>query len=237
MFAGPNGSGKSTLKKLLPDEYLGHYLNPDELEQRLAAGRAVDFGQYGLQVDPEKLTEYLRSHSVLQSPRFARSVEQLQVVGNCIDLAGVSVNSYIASALIAFIRQQLLVTRQTFTFETVMSHPSKVDFLRAAKSAGFRTYLYYIATEDPEINLSRVESRVAAGGHDVPHRKVSERYYRSLDLLLEAIRQSNRAYIFDNSTESADHVWIAEITEGREMEVKSPIVPAWFHQYVMLKIT
>lgn len=32
MFAGPNGSGKSVLKSYLPQELLGVYLNPDEVE-------------------------------------------------------------------------------------------------------------------------------------------------------------------------------------------------------------
>lgn len=62
---------------------------------------------------------------------------------------------------------------------------------------GYRTYLYYIATEDPRINVSRVKYRVTRGGHDVPEEKTVNRYHASLALLREAIRYSNRAYIFD----------------------------------------
>jgi predicted ABC-type ATPase len=40
---------------------------------------------------------------------------------------------------------------------------------------------------------------VKTGGHDVPTDKVSARYYRSLDLLHEAVKHTNRTYIFDNS--------------------------------------
>ncbi len=32
MFAGPNGSGKSTIKDIIPAEWLGVYINPDEIE-------------------------------------------------------------------------------------------------------------------------------------------------------------------------------------------------------------
>ena len=40
-----------------------------------------------------------------------------------------------------------------------MSHPSKVALLENAQRAGYRTYLYYIATDDPAINVSRVANR------------------------------------------------------------------------------
>ena len=35
VFAGPNGSGKSTIKEVLPLEWLGVYLNPDEIEKAI----------------------------------------------------------------------------------------------------------------------------------------------------------------------------------------------------------
>ena len=137
-----------------------------------------------------------------------------------------------------FIRMKLLQSRQTFTFETVMSHPGKVALLQQAQQAGYRTYLYYVATDAPEINVSRVANRVALKGHDVPSEKIITRYYKSLELLIEAIRHTNRAYIFDNSSNNADgtHTWLAEITDGRMLELKTHQVPAWFKHAVLDKI-
>ena len=77
----------------------------------------------------------------------------------------------------------------SFTYETVMSHISKVELLNYAKLKGFRTYLYYIATDDPEINISRVKNRVNLGGHNVPENLIIDRYHRSLDLLINANRR------------------------------------------------
>jgi hypothetical protein len=36
---------------------------------------------------------------------------------------------------------------------------------------------------------------------------------------MDAIRHTNRAYVFDNSgnTQDKKHTWLAEITEGREL--------------------
>jgi predicted ABC-type ATPase len=85
---------------------------------------------------------------------------------------------------------------------------------------------YYIATEDPVINISRVCHRVKMGGHPVPEDKIISRYYRSLDLLFDAVRYSHRAYIFDNSGSAP--LWLAEVTEGKALAMKVDTVPQWF---------
>jgi predicted ABC-type ATPase len=142
----------------------------------------------------------------------------------------VGVNSYLASIAADFIRMKLIELRKSFSFETVMSHPSKVALLDRARQLGYRTYLYFIATEDPLINISRIQFRVEHGGHSVPKDKMVERYKRSLELLLPAIHSSNRAYIFDNSREQP--LWIAEITEGKILEAKTDELPFWFKRAV-----
>jgi len=40
------------------------------------------------------------------------------------------------------------------------------------------------------------------------------------------VKSTHRAYIFDNS--SHGHVWLAEITNGRILEMKSDLMPIWF---------
>ncbi len=147
-------------------------------------------------------------------------------------------NSYFASVAVDFLRQKLLASKISFTFETVMSHASKVELLAQAQRAGYPAYLYFIAMDDSEINVSRVRNRVKLGGHSVPEDRIVSRYHRSLDLLLNAIRHTNRAYVFDNSRDARDAIgtWIAEITEGRELELKSDQIPAWFKRSVLDKI-
>jgi predicted ABC-type ATPase len=151
-----------------------------------------------------------------------------------------TLKSYLPSALLGvYLNPDEMEQKITFTLETVMSHPSKVDLLTQAQAAGYRTYLYFVATDDPAINISRVKSRVKLGGHNVPEDKIAERYHRSLELLRDAIRHTNRAYVFDNSgnTQDKKHTWLAEITEGRELELKSDQIPAWFKRAILDKIT
>lgn len=108
-----------------------------------------------------------------------------------------------------------------------------MKILEKAQSLGYRTYLYYIATDDPSINISRVKNRVNFGGHPVPEEKIVSRYYRSLELLPKALRFTNRAYVFDNSTDSAEAIWLAEVTDGQFLEIKTGRIPAWFQRAVM----
>jgi len=118
---------------------------------------------------------------------------------------------------------------------TVMSSADKIDFLKKAGECGYKTYLYFIATDSPEINVSRVRYRVTQGGHDVAKDKIISRYFRSLDLLTCAIKNSWRAYVFDNS--GGAEFLLAESKEGKIIEIKSDVVPAWFDRYVIQKIT
>ncbi|MDH4477584.1 MAG: zeta toxin family protein [Verrucomicrobiaceae bacterium] len=238
LFAGPNGSGKSVLKSYLPEPLLGVYLNADEIEKGVREVGYVEMCRFGIDpVGAEVLpvftrSEFLAAHGLADAARGLSFSD-----GRLCFPAGV-INSYFASVIADFVRLKLLAEQRTFTFETVMSHPSKVDLLEKAQAAGYRTYLYYVATDDPAINISRVENRVKLNGHDVPPELVERRYYRPLDLVISAIRHTNRAYVFDNSTDNADrtHTWLAEITEGRTLELKTDQIPAWFKHAVLDKI-
>lgn len=142
------------------------------------------------------------------------------------------VDSYLAADLAEFIRQQLLLNEVSFTYETVMSHDGKIAFLQNARDKGYRVYLYFVATEDPEINISRVNVRVAQHGHYVASEVIKKRYFKSLELLKEAVKKTNRAYIWDNS--GAASVLLAEVTEGIDVRIfDTNNVPNWFVKYLV----
>jgi predicted ABC-type ATPase len=238
VFAGPNGSGKSTLKSVLPAELLGVYLNPDEIEARIRSTGFLNFGDFGIVNTATDIISFLASAPILLRAGLTNDCSKLRLVEGELQFHDVEVNSYWASAAVDFIRKMLLERSATFTFETVMSHPSKVELLKEAQAKGCRTYLYFVATDDPAINVSRVRERVRRGGHSVPEDRIVSRYHRSLHLLMEAIRHSNRAYIFDNSTENATgQTWLAEITDGSTLNLKTEEVPGWFKRSVLDKIS
>ena len=58
---------------------------------------------------------------------------------------------------------------------------------------------------DPAINILRIESRVASGGHDVEYPKVIDRYYKSLGHIKELIDICDILHVYDN-TESPKRI-------------------------------
>jgi predicted ABC-type ATPase len=86
-----------------------------------------------------------------------------------------------AQTIADFQRDQCLRGHVNFSFETVMSHPSKVDFMVRADDAGYQVTLYFVCTSDPDINVRRVQNRVLSGGHDVPQNRIIARYGEALD--------------------------------------------------------
>jgi predicted ABC-type ATPase len=235
MFAGPNGSGKSTIKSVIRSELLGVYINPDEIEKDIRNGDFLDLQAFGVRTTAAEILAFFQDSTLLAKADLLDEAEYLSFNGDKLSFHNVIVNSYFASVAADFIRHKLLETGTSFTFETVMSSPDKVAFLQKAQRRGYRTYLYYVATEDPIINILRVQRRVSLGGHPVPEDKIIARYSRSLDLLVDAIRHTNRAYIFDNSTHQ--QIWTAEITDGEFLEMKTDKMPAWFKTAVWDKFS
>ena len=68
-----------------------------------------------------------------------------------------------AQTIAETLRLDAIRDRASFSFETVMSHPSKLDVLRQARSAGFFVQMFFVATSNPAINVDRVANRVAQG--------------------------------------------------------------------------
>ena len=237
LFAGPNGSGKSALKSYLREPLLGVYLNPDEMEISVNSTGFLNLATMGVETNAREIIGHFTESALLRNKSLVEEAAKLSFLDGKLDFRRSGMNSYFASVAVDFIQRKLIEKHASFTFESVMSHPGKVELLADAQAKGYRTYLYYIATDDPEINISRVSSRVALGGHSVPADKIVSRYHRSLDLLLDAIKVSNRAYIFDNSTNDIGRIWLAEVTDGSSLELMSDKIPAWFQRAVLDRIS
>lgn len=68
---------------------------------------------------------------------------------------------------------------------------------------GYFNAVLLVSTEDPSINIRRVEQRARFGSHDVPPDKVENRYYRMSDLIPEYYSQADLFVAFDNSREAS----------------------------------
>lgn len=80
-------------------------------------------------------------------------------------------------------RENCLKNGESFIFETVFSAFDKVDFLQKAKDTDFFVRLFFVGTNHPAINASRIARRVMEGGHDVPISKIINPYIKLNKLL------------------------------------------------------
>ena len=233
IFAGPNGSGKSTIKEVISEELLGVYINPDEIEKEIKTFDFLDLSYFGISTTEDEVLEFFSNSILLKKADLIDETYNLKFNDDKLIFTNiVEINSYFASVCADFIRKKLVEKRVSFTFETVMSSPDKIELLKLAKKLGYKTYLYFVSTSDPLINISRVRNRVQQGGHDVPQDKIVSRYYRSLSNLKEAIKYTDRAYIFDNS--SHKRTWICEISNATEVEIKQDNIPKWFENSFLI---
>lgn len=236
MFAGPNGSGKSTLIKAIRDEFnIGYFVNADEIENSLNKHKYLLLENYlKKKIMQDDWEDFAKNYQ--DDIRFKdRVFPKFNISDNILTFKKPinTIDSYVASVIAEFLRLQLLLETSNFSFETVMSHSSKVDFLQQAKKAGFKIYLYFICTQDPEINIARVHNRVYKGGHNVENEKIKERYYRSLELLPKAFLKADRVFVIDNS--NVNRTVVLE-KSGKEVLLHTSKIPEWVNEFLLKKI-
>ena len=125
------------------------------------------------------------------------------------------------------LREKCLSDKTSFVFETVLSSTEKIDFLIRAKEAGFFIRVFFIATDHPSINASRIANRVMEGGHDVPITKIISRYYKSISNCEIVAKLADRLYVYDNSTEGAEAKPLFRLTNGVLGKMYINKVPEW----------
>jgi predicted ABC-type ATPase len=135
-------------------------------------------------------------------------------------------HSYEAAMVASEMRTQLLGEGRTFCFETVFSHPSKIDFIAQAKTMGYEVVLVFIHLDNVSLNQARIAQRVSEGGHNVPEDKVISRIPRTLTHLRQVLPLCDSVYILDNSRSDDPFQQLAAIING-ELSVKRHPLPEW----------
>lgn len=135
-------------------------------------------------------------------------------------------NSYQAAKLAEAMREEQLRKGASFCFETVFSHPSKIDFIGQAKAFGYEIILVVIHVQSLDLNLARISERVLEGGHDVPSDKVMSRIPRMLDNVKKAIPLCDDVRMLDNSSLEKPFLEVMTIKNGIRTEHVNPL-PTW----------
>lgn len=139
---------------------------------------------------------------------------------------GAEKNSYHAAKIAEKLRIKLIKEGQSFCFETVFSHPSKIDFIALAKAHGYQIILVFIHLNLLSLNQARISQRVNEGGHSVPEDKVSSRIPRVLTHIKTALPLCDEVYILDNSSLDNPFQLLALIKEN-VLKKLQPTLPNW----------
>ena len=202
IFAGPNGSGKSSLFEYLRNTKNIHteiYISADRIEAELRQKKRFVFNAYRISSNQEDFFDYIKTHGLWKNVQESDPGKNFLLKSGILKVKKGAINSYSASFIAGYLVDKLMKTGQSFCFETVMSHESKIELFQKAKKYGYRTYLYFIFTRNVELNIQRIKIRARTGGHDVPEDKVRERFGRSMSMLGPAIKVADIAFVIDNS--------------------------------------
>ncbi|MGB9223749.1 zeta toxin family protein [Mycobacterium sp.] len=132
-------------------------------------------------------------------------------------------HAYEAARVAADTRTALIATGHSFIAETVFSHPSKLELIDHAHTAGYTVVLHVLLVPE-ELAVQRVSHRVRGGGHDVPENKIRERYQRLWAFVATAVARCDSATVYDNSALKGPRI-VAQMSGGHL--IGAPDWPAW----------
>ena len=136
------------------------------------------------------------------------------------------IRSYEAALIAEELRNNLLAEGRTFCFETVFSHPSKIDFIAWAKGLGYEIIMIVIHLDHAGLNKARISQRVSMGGHHVADDKVEHRIPRVLENVKTAIPLCDEVRLLDNSSYENPFTPMAMIKRSTLKKQLEPL-PEW----------
>ncbi len=114
----------------------------------------------------------------------------------------------------SFLREECLKKGEGILFETVLSASDKIDYIIRAKEKGYFIRLFFVGTDHPSINASRIALRVMEGGHDVPISKIISRFSKSITNCCIVSPIIDRLYVYDNSVDYAEPRLLFRASDG-----------------------
>lgn len=140
-----------------------------------------------------------------------------------------------------------IAEKKNFAFETTLGANTIARMLSEAA----RTHdvvMWFCGLSSPELHIARVAARVKRGGHDIPEKKIRERWDGSRLNVIQLLAHLAHLQVFDNSEEVApgkpipDPVLVLEVAHGRIVfpdpnDVAALVnTPAWARQIVQAAI-
>gem|GEM_PF-1439483 len=100
------------------------------------------------------------------------------------------------------------------------------EIIREAHDSGFDVKVFYIATEDPNLNMGRVLVRVNNGGAFASLARIPDDYAQSMKQLSDVKKVADDLMLFDNTAHGRGHRLVAHFQAGELMKLARS-VPKW----------
>lgn len=105
--------------------------------------------------------------------------------------------------------EKSIAQRLDFAFETTLGGGTMTRLIGEAAAAGFEARVFYVGLSSPELHLSRVRQRVAAGGHDIAEADIRRRWRHSRMNLIKLLPGLKELRVYDNSIEGDPKAGVA----------------------------
>lgn len=111
--------------------------------------------------------------------------------------------AYVAASRFMLLKMlRLLEQKADFCIETTLATRFLLKMIKNAQKNGYYVTIIYFWLSTPELAVSRVRARVAAGGHNIKEETVRRRYHVGLHYLFRDFMPiCNRWILCDNSAE------------------------------------
>jgi predicted ABC-type ATPase len=120
-------------------------------------------------------------------------------------------------------RTRLLKAGQPFVYQDATIDS---QIIREAQDSGFDVKVFYIGTEDPNLNMGRVLVRVNNGGTFASLARIPDDYAQSMKQLSDVKKVADDLMLFDNTAHGRGHRLVAHFQAGELMKLARS-VPKW----------
>ena len=110
---------------------------------------------------------------------------------------------------------ELIKSRQDFSFETTLATKTFVHTIEQARTNGYHVTLIFFWLNSPELAKDRVRKRVSEGGHNIEEEVIERRYWAGIKNLFQIYsNQVDSLFIYDNSGIESELICDKEMDEN-----------------------
>lgn len=120
-------------------------------------------------------------------------------------------------------RSRLMKERHSFVYQDTTIDSGAI---REAQEAGFDVKVFYVGTEDPNLNMGRVLLRVNNGGPFAALARIPDDYAQAIKQLPEVKKVADDLMLFDNTANGRGHRLVAHFHSGELLKLARS-VPKW----------